>query len=157
MLNKYLIKMKKFITLVFMMLFVSIGYAIAQDGQTIENEPLFDKIMTWVTAVGIPGILLILFRVWKAGPALIGKIGAAAYIILDELINLIIQAKEVPVAINTVATKLKTYAADGNYTKEELEDIVKSLKLIADEANDVSVALKSLKDKFRDVVQNWKK
>ncbi|MFA5300490.1 MAG: hypothetical protein WC389_20070 [Lutibacter sp.] len=147
--------MKKLITLSIFML-LSIVSVFSQDDKII-NPGKIDGILNWVIGIGIPGILAMLFGVWKKAPAFIGKVAAVVVVLLDNLSNLLVQVTEANMSVRNEVAKLKTYAADGKYDQKELEDIVSGLEKSLKEINDVPIAIRNLKIKVKEAIENFKK
>lgn len=148
----------KKLILVGILLTVSIVSVIAQDGNTTE-EPAsgMDKIMQWMTGGGLLGLVAIILGFWKKGVAFLGKVATALFDISGELGNIMVQTAEANAKIRNGLSKMEVYSADGKFTKEELEDLIKEIKGAIDEADDIPVALKSFKATFEDVVSRFKK
>jgi len=155
--KNFLIKRLILIGIVFI---ITVGSVIAQTGETPdsgESSGAFDAILKWITGGGVVGLVALISSFWKKGVSFIGKLAGSLWILSGELGNILVQSTEANAKIRIGLSKLRTYAADGNFSKEELEDLIKEAEGAIDEADDVPVAIKSFRDKFNEEVLKYKK
>jgi hypothetical protein len=115
------------------------------------------NIMDWITGGGLAAIATFILGFWKKGVGFISKATSAIIDILGGLSNILVQATEANNKIRNGLSKLEVYSADGEFTKEEMADLIKEIKEAIDEADDVPVAIKEFKETFTQVVNSFKK
>lgn len=132
----------------------------AQGGETAsveESGNVMDGILKWVTGGGLVTLIVVISGFWKKGVNFIGKVGGGLFDLLGGISDILVQSTEANMKIRSSVSKLKTYAADGKFTKEEMEDLIKSVEEAVDEADDVPVAIKKFKEIFTEVVASFRK
>lgn len=154
---------KKFLTrrliLIGIVLVITVTSIFAQTGETQPGESTgtFDAILKWITGGGVVGLVALISGFWKKGMAFIGTLVGSLWVLSGELGNILVQSTEANAKIRIGLSKLRTYAADGVFSKEELEDLILEAEGAIDEADDVPVAIKSFRDKFNEEVLKYKK
>ena len=141
------------------MLLITSICVFAQGGEAPveESENVMDGILKWITGGGLVTLIVIMTGFWKKGVDFIGKVGGGLFDLLGGLGDILVQSTEANTKIRGAVSKLKVYAADGKFTKEEVEDLIKHVEEAVKEAEDVPVAIKAFKDIFTKVVASFRK
>lgn len=133
-------------------------FCLAQTGEgSNETASIMDKIMNWVTGGGLIALLAVIGGFWKKGVSFVGKAAGALFGLTTALGNILVQTTEANAKIKNGFSKLKTYAADDKFTKEELEDMIVEIQGAIDEVDDIPVAIKQFRDEFNEVVDSFRK